>query len=54
MYDDWQMTSQHSDILVRAGDISAALRAADNDDWDLDDRDIQFNERFDPFADDPE
>ena len=54
MYDDWQLTYQHSDILVRAGDISAAQRAADNADWDLNDSDIQFNERFDPFADDPE
>ena len=54
MCDVWQLTCQHSDILVRAGDNSAALRAADNADWDLNDSDIQFNERFDPFADDPE
>ena len=54
MYDDWQITSQHSDILVRAGDISSVLRSADNADWDLDDSEINFNERFDPFADDPE
>ena len=54
MYDDWQLTSEHSNILTRAGDISAVLRAADNSDWELDDNEINFNERFDPFADDPE
>jgi hypothetical protein len=54
MYEDWQLTAEQSNILVRAGDISAVLRAADDADWDLDDHEIKFNERFDPFADDPE
>lgn len=53
MYDDWQMTQQHSDTLVRAGDISAALRAAEDADWELDDE-LPRAEAFDPFADDPE
>ncbi len=53
MYDDWQMTQQHSDILMRAGDISAALRAAEDAGWELDDE-HQGAEAFDPFADDPE
>ena len=56
---DWQLTSQHADVLVRAGDISAVLRAADeadeadNGDWELYD-DLNFNVPFDPYADDPE
>ena len=56
MFNDWQLTSQHADILVRAGDISAVLRAAENTDdgnWELDD-DLNFNVPFDPYADDPE
>ena len=53
MYDNWQMTRQHTDILMRAGDINAALRAADDADWQLDD-DLSLTEPFDPFADDPE
>ena len=36
MYDDWQMTHLHSDILIRAGDISAAIRAAEEAQWDMD------------------
>ncbi len=53
MYDDWQMTQQHSDILVRAGDISAVLRAAEDAEWELDDA-LPMTEPLDPFADDPE
>lgn len=53
MVNDWDMTQEHSSILVRAGDISAVLRAADDADWNLDEE-INFNEPFDPFADDPE
>ena len=53
MYDKWELTRQHSDILVKAGDISAAIRAADDADWELE-GEITFNEPFDPFADDPE
>lgn len=56
MYDEWQLSAQQQDILVRANDISAAIRAADDADdadWELNE-DITFRERFDPFADDPE
>ena len=55
---DWQLTSQHADVLVRAGDISAVVRAADDadeadGDWDRYDT-LNFNAPFDPYADDPE
>ena len=56
---DWQLTSQHADVLVHAGDLSAVLRAtdeageADNGDWDRYDQ-LNFNAPFDPYADDPE
>lgn len=53
---EWQFTTQHADVLVRAGDISAVLRAADqadDGDWALYD-DLNFNVPFDPHADDPE
>lgn len=53
MFDDWQLTPQHEELLIRAGDISAAIRAADDADWDLNE-DLTFSEPFDPFADDPE
>jgi hypothetical protein len=56
MHDDWQLSAQQQDILTRANDISAAIRAADDADdgeWELND-DITFREPFDPFADDPE
>lgn len=53
MYEDWELTAQHSDVLIRAGDISAAIRAADDAQWELDDE-LNFNEPFDPFADDAE
>ncbi len=53
MYDDWQFSPQHEEILIKAGDISAAIRSADDADWKLDD-DVLAKEPFDPFADDPE
>lgn len=53
MYDDWHLTLPHSDILIRAGDISAAIRAAEDAEWDIEDG-ISMSEPFDPFADDPE
>ena len=53
MYSEWKLTPQYQDILARAGDISAAIRAADNADWDLDEE-IPTLAPFDPFADDPE
>lgn len=53
MRDDWQLSPQHDEIQVKAGDISAAIRSADDADWELDD-DLPAAEPFDPFADDPE
>jgi len=56
MFDDWQLSPQHVELIIKAGDISAAIRdAADaNDaDWELND-DLSTLEPFDPFADDPE
>ncbi len=50
---EWMLTQQHTDSLIRAGVISAAIRAADDADWELDEA-LNFNEPFDPFADDPE
>lgn len=56
---DWESTQQYeetlSDTLIRTGDFSAALLAADADDadWELTEG-LNFNEPFDPFADDPE
>ena len=56
---DWQLTSQHAGVLVRAGDLSAVLHAADeadeadNGDWERYD-DLNFNAPFDPYADDLE
>ena len=52
---DWQLTSQHAGVLVRAGYLSAVLCAADeaDGDWELYD-DLNFNVPFDPYADDPE
>lgn len=50
---DWELTQHHTDLQVKAGDINAVIRAADDADWELDDE-ISFNEPFDPFADDPE
>ncbi len=52
MYDDWQLTRPHSDILIRAGAISAAIRAAEDAEWNFEDS-ISKTEPFDPFADDP-
>ena len=53
MYDDWQLSPQHEEILIKAGDISAAIRNVDDADWALNDE-IPTLEPFDPFADDPE
>ncbi len=56
MFDDWQLSPQHEEILIKAGDFSAAIRDADNAnsaDWELGD-DPPTLEPFDPFADDPE
>jgi hypothetical protein len=53
MSDDWQLSPQHEEILIKAGDISAAIRNADDAGWDLND-DLSMTEPFDPFADDPE
>lgn len=53
MVNDWELTQQNSEYQVRASDISAVLRAADDAEWDVDE-DLNFNEPFDPFADDPE
>ena len=53
MYKDWQLSAQQEEILIRAGGISAAIRNADDADWELDD-DLPAMELFDPFADDPE
>jgi hypothetical protein len=53
MHEDWELSAQHVDSLVRAGDTNAAIRAVDDADWDLDDE-LNFNEPFDPYADDPE
>lgn len=53
-YDSESMLEQqYTDSLIRSGLVSAALRAADDSDWELDDA-LNFNEPFDPFADDPE
>lgn len=54
MYEDWEVTAQHREILFRASAISAAIRAADDANWDLDDNEIDFNPPFDPLADDVE
>ena len=56
MFDDWQLSAQHEEVLIKAGDISAAIRHADDahdTDWELND-DLPALEPFDPFADDPE
>lgn len=50
---DWQLSPQQEDILIKAGDISAAIRRADDADWELND-DYHALEPFDPFADDSE
>ena len=54
MYEDWELTAQQGDAPIRAGDISAAIRAADDANWELDQDEIRFDEPFDPFADDAE
>ena len=53
MVDDWQLSPQQEEILIKAGDISAAIRNADDADWELNE-DLPVIEPFDPFADDPE
>ncbi len=59
MFDDWQLSAQHAEVLIKAGDISAAIRHADDahdthdTNWELND-DLPALEPFDPFADDPE
>ena len=53
MVDDWQLSPQQEEIFIKAGDISAAIRNADDADWELDE-DLPVIEPFDPFADDPE
>ncbi len=50
---DWEFSPQQEEILIKAGDISAAIRNADDADWELND-DFPVMEPFDPFADDPE
>ncbi len=53
MYDDWQLSPQREDILIQERDISAAIRNADDADWELN-GDLPALEPFDPLADDPE
>ena len=53
MRDDWQVFPLQEDALIKARDISAAIRSADDAGWELDD-DLPATEPFDPFADDPE
>lgn len=60
---DWEQTQRYetfsdrlNDTLIRTGDITAAFHAAagaDDADWELTEG-LNFNEPFDPFADDPE
>jgi hypothetical protein len=50
---EWILHQQYTGGMIGAGVISAAIRAADDADWELDDA-LNFNEPFDPFADDPE
>lgn len=55
MYDDWEMATHNGDGAIRAGAISAAIRAADDANWELDEalnEGLDFNEPFDPYADD--
>ena len=53
MYNDWQLSPQQEEILIKAGDISAAIRSAGDADGELND-DLPAMAPFDPFADDPE
>lgn len=53
MYENWEHTQPYTHRLTGAADISAVLRAVDDAEWELDEE-LQFNEPFDPFADDPE
>lgn len=56
MFDDWQLSPQHEEVLIKAGDISVAIRGADDAydaNWELND-DLSTLEPYDPFADDPE
>jgi len=50
---DWQFSAQQEDILIKAGDITAAIRRADDAYWELND-DYPALEPFDPFADESE
>ena len=53
MYGDWQYAPQQEETPINAGDISAAIRGAEDAEWELDE-DLHATEPFDPFADDPE
>jgi hypothetical protein len=53
MHDDWDMNLADGDALARTREMHAAIRAADDADWELDEA-LSFNEPFDPYADDPE
>lgn len=56
MYEDWDWGAQPRRSLTRAADISAVLRAADDADAANDDFDdeLDFNQPFDPHADESE